>query len=123
MLAMASEIFLDEARAEMNVQLNQGFISNAAKTVDLSRLDHENVARAGLEFLAIDGPEAATALHELDFIVGVAMRSWTASRRRVDEVDRNVHISVVGSYELMRHAVERQTFLTDVVHPAVLLLA
>jgi hypothetical protein len=43
----------------MYIELDQGRLANAAKAVDLTGLDDENVARPGFEFLSVDGPETA----------------------------------------------------------------
>src|SRR4051812_17805290 len=56
--SMLRQVLLNEARAEMDVQLDQRFRSNAFKAVDLARLDHQDVTRAGLEFLPVHDPAA-----------------------------------------------------------------
>ena len=58
----------------MHVDLRQGRFGTAER-VNLSGLDDEHIARAGLELLAVDGPDATPLLDELHFVVGMTMRS------------------------------------------------
>ncbi len=44
----------------MDVDLDEGRVTNAAEAMDLPGLDDENVAGAGFEFLSVDAPETAT---------------------------------------------------------------
>jgi len=64
----------------MYIQLDKRRVTDAAEAVNLFRLDDENVTRASFEFLSIDVPETAAFSHELDFIVGMAMRARTTPR-------------------------------------------
>jgi hypothetical protein len=54
------QVFLDEARAEMNIQLDEWLLANALEGVDLAGLDDEDVACPGLKLLSVDRPETAT---------------------------------------------------------------
>ena len=56
----------------------EGRVADAMEAVDLARLDHENIACSRFEFHAVDRPQAAALSYELDFVVGMAMRPWTA---------------------------------------------
>jgi len=102
----------------MHVHLDEGRITDAAEAMDLSSLDDEDVTRTGFEFLSVDGPEAATFPHELDFIIGMTMGSWATTRESAEEEHGDVHVAVIGSDKLMRAALEWQVLLTDTVHPA-----
>ena len=57
----------------MHIELDQGAL-DACESVNLTGLDDQDVARAGLELLTVDRPQAATLLDELDFVVRVEMR-------------------------------------------------
>jgi hypothetical protein len=50
---------LDEPLVQVDVQLDERSVANVHEGVDLPGLDDENVARAGLTLLAVDGPAAA----------------------------------------------------------------
>ena len=100
----------------MNIHLNEGLVADAPEAMDLSRLDDEDVTRAGFEFLSIDSPETATFPHELDFIVRVSMRPWSIARERAEEEHGDTDVAVVGSDEFVRAAVKGQVFLADTVH-------
>jgi len=80
----------------MYVNLDERRVTNAAEAVDLPGLDDQNVARAGLEFLAVDGPETATFPHELDFIVRMTMGPGTTPREGAEEEHGDVHIPVIS---------------------------
>jgi hypothetical protein len=67
------QVFLDEPRAKMHIQLNQWSIADAAEAVNLAGLDYQNVTRTSLELLSIHIPESATLLDKLYLVVGVTM--------------------------------------------------
>ena len=73
-------------------------------------------AGACLELLAVDVPETSSLSHELDFIVGMPVWSWSAAGQRIQEEHRDVHVAVLGADELMRAADEWKILLTDAVH-------
>ena len=76
------QVLLNETRTEVDIQLNERLVADALEAVNLASLDDENVARAGLELLAIHCLQAATSLNELDLVVRMPMRSWSATRAR-----------------------------------------
>src|SRR5512143_605158 len=120
-VAGLGEVLLDEARAEVDIHLDQGRVTDRAEAVTLPGFDDENVSRAGLEFHAVHRVGAATLPHELHLVVGVAMGPGAAPRRSAEQVHRDVHVAVVGAHEVVRQAYERQVFLTDAVHRPMLL--
>src|SRR5437762_3525609 len=79
------EIFLDESRAQMHIHLHERHVSDARETVNLSGLDDEDVAGGGFEGLAVHRIESAAFPDELDFVVRVTMRTWSASRLAMKE--------------------------------------
>jgi hypothetical protein len=89
--------------------------------MDLAGLDHQNVTGAGLELLSVHGPEAAAFSHELDFIVGMAMRPGATPGGRAEEEHGDVDVAVIGPDELVRAALKGQIFLPDTMHTALLL--
>jgi len=95
------QVFLDETWAEVDVDLNEWLVADAAEAVNLARLHHENVAGACLEFFAVYVPEASAFANDLDFIIRMAMRSWTATGLRAEEKHGDVHVAVFGTHELM----------------------
>jgi hypothetical protein len=102
----------------MDVELDEWRVANAAEAMYLSSLDDKDVTRAGLEFLAVDGPEAAALPHELDLIVGMSVGPGTASGKGAEEEHGDVHVAVIGPDELVRAAPKWQVLLADAVHPA-----
>jgi hypothetical protein len=84
--------------------------------MDLARIDDQYVASAGLELLAVDGPQAATFPHELDFIVRMTMGSGAATGESAQQEDGDVHVAVVGPDELVGASLKWQVFLTNPVH-------
>lgn len=115
-MVSGSQVLLNEARTEMDVDLNERRVANAAKAVNLSGFDNENVTGPGFEFLSVDVPEAAAFPHDLHFIVRMAVRPRPAPRKGAEEKDGDVDVAVVGSDELMRTAHEGQVFLANAVH-------
>ncbi|MGQ0560855.1 MAG: hypothetical protein ACT443_03160, partial [Gemmatimonadota bacterium] len=113
---MISKVLLDEARAQVNVDLYQRAVANAAKAVDLSRFDDEDVTGARLEFLAVDVPYAAAFPDELDLIVRVAMRAGSAALEAAEEKHGDVDVTVIGSDEVVRAPPEREIGLFGSVH-------
>jgi hypothetical protein len=100
----------------MNVQLYEGRIANAAKAMDLSRLDHKNVTRGRFEFLSVDRPEAAAFSHELDFIVWMTVWPRATAREGTEKVHGNIDIPVIRPNEMGGAAQKGQLLLTDAVH-------
>ena len=58
----SSEVFLDESRTEMHVELHEESIAGVLEAMDLARLNHQDVAGAGFELFAVDDPLSATCL-------------------------------------------------------------
>jgi hypothetical protein len=110
------QVFLNESRAEMHIDLDQRLISDALEAVNLARFDDEDVAGAGLEFLSVDVPDAAAFANELNFIVRMAMWTGSTPGLSAQEKDRDIDIAVVGTDEVMRAPLERQVCLTGAMH-------
>jgi len=91
----------------VHVDLHQRGVADAPKAMDLPCLDHEDVTGPGLELLAVHRPEALSLHHELDFIVGMPVGPGTPAGKRAEQEDGDVHVAVVGPYELMGAALER----------------
>ena len=91
-----AEVFLNELRAEMYIQLDERSL-NAAEAVNLPGLDHQNIARTGLELLAVHHVQGAAGLNELDFIVRVTVRSRSAPRPAVEQEGRNADRALAGT--------------------------
>jgi hypothetical protein len=102
----------------MDIELDEGRVTNAAEAVDLPGLDDKNVTCTGFEFLSIDGPETATFPHELDFIIRMAMGPGTVPREGAEEEHGDIHVAVIGPDKAMRAALKWQVLLTDTVHSA-----
>jgi hypothetical protein len=113
----SGEIFLDELRAEMYIDLNKRCVSDATEAVDLTGLHDEDVAGAGFELLAVDVPEASALAHDLDFIIWMAMRAGTPAGKGAEEKDRDIDVAVVGADEAVRTPLKGKILLTDAVHP------
>jgi hypothetical protein len=87
--------------------------------MDLPGLEHEDVTGARFKFLSVDGPEAPSFSHELDFIVRMAMGPGATPRQGSEEEYGDIYVAVIGPDELMRAALEGQVLLTNAIHPAV----
>jgi hypothetical protein len=98
---MLRQVLLNEAWAEMHVELDQRFRSNALKAVDLARLDHQDVTRAALEFLPVYDPAATAFSHELHFIIRMPVRAWSPSGQSAQQEDGYVYVTLVGADELV----------------------
>jgi hypothetical protein len=105
----------------VHIELDQGRVTNAVEAVDLPGLDDQNVTGAGLEFLAVDGPEAAAFSHELDFIVRMTVGPGTPSGEGPEEEHRDIDVAVIGPNEVVRAALKREVLLADAVNLGVLL--
>lgn len=103
----------------MHIELHERRIPDAVKAVDLASLDDEYVAGASLELLSVDGPQAASLPHELDFIVRMSMGPGSTPGEGAQEEHRDVDISVIGADKLVRAALEWQILLMDTVHARV----
>jgi hypothetical protein len=71
----------------VHIHLDERSVANAAKTVHFTCFDHEDVAGASLELLAIHIPQASAFPDELDFVIRVTMWSWAAAGLTVEEKD------------------------------------
>jgi hypothetical protein len=117
LMTALGEVLLYEPRAEMHVNLHKWRISDTAEAVNLSGLDHEDVACPRLEFIAIDVPESAPFPHELHFIVRMTMGSGPLPGEGPKEERGDIHIAVIGTNEVVGAAHKRQIFLADAIHP------
>src|SRR6266516_3775304 len=87
------QVLLNETRTEMDINLDEGRVADTAEAMDLPRLDDENVASAGFEFLSVDGPEAPTFPDELDFIVRMTMGPGTTPGERAEEEGGDIDVA------------------------------
>ena len=85
----------------MDIQLDQGLIADDLEAVDLAGFDHQNVAGSCLELFPIDVVSAPTGLDELDLIIWVPVWPRSFPCCSVEEKNRDVHVSVVGSNEIV----------------------
>ena len=95
------EIFLDERRAHMDVELHEWFIADDLEAVHLARFDDEDVTRAGFELYAIYYIMSAAFTDELDFIVGMAVRPRSFAWKAVEKKDGAADIALVGADEVV----------------------
>lgn len=93
------QILLNEAGTQVYIDLHQGRVANTAEAMDLPGFDDENVTRPGFEFLAIDRPEAPPFPDELDFVIRMPMRPWTATGECAEEECGDVDVAVLGTDE------------------------
>jgi len=100
----------------MHVNLDERRIADALEAVDLARLDNQNVAGAGFEFVAVHVPQSPAFTYELNFVVRVTVRSGPPARRRAEKVDRNIDVAMIGADKLMRAALKRQILLASPMH-------
>src|SRR5687768_16783231 len=62
------QILLDEAWAQMHVELIQALLTHAFEAMHLAGLDDQDVTRTRFELLSVHGPAAATVRDELDLV-------------------------------------------------------
>src|SRR5262249_49047883 len=82
--SMSGEVLLNKPRAQVDVDFDEWPVADAFEAVDLPRLDHEDVPRGRLEFLAVDHVAPPTLPDELHFVVGMPVRSRTLPRLRAE---------------------------------------
>jgi len=85
----------------MHVDLDERGWTERPEAVNLARFHHEDVTRAGLEFLSVHDPETVSFADELHLVVGVSVRTWAASLAPVKEKRRNPHVAVPGADEVV----------------------
>jgi hypothetical protein len=100
----------------MDIDLDQRPVTDRAETMDLAGLDHEDIPRGDLEFLAVNNIGAAAFPHELHFIVGMPMGPRSTTWWGSEEERGDTHVAVVGADEVVGEAFEWQVFLTDAIH-------
>jgi len=120
---MALQVLLDEARAQVDVELHELRLPDARETVYLTGFDDQDVAGARFELFPVDDPPAPPFLHELHFIVGMAMRTGARARASSKQENRYVHVAVLGADEMVRAAAMRQGLLSNSVHAILLYLS
>ena len=101
------QILLYEARTHVDIDLDEGRVTNAPEGVDLPGLDDENVARSGLELHAVDGPEASAFPDELDFVVRMPMGPGTFPGEGAEQEYGDLHVAVIGADKVMGASLER----------------
>lgn len=74
---------------------------------------------AGVEIGTVHDPVPTSFPYELDFIVGMAVRSGTVAGQRVKQKYGDVHVALIGADELVRAADEREVVLSNVMHRCV----
>jgi|SRR5689334_2613189 len=114
--AESADVFLNELRTEMDIELHERNVADACEAVDLACLDDENVSGARLEFLAVDDIPTAAFADELDLVVRMTVGPWTAAGSAVEQKDGDAHIAVVGANEVVRAATMREILLSNSVH-------
>jgi hypothetical protein len=101
------QVLLNESRIEVDINLDQRGVANAAEAMDLPRLDDKNVTGAGLEFLPVDRPEAPAFPDELDFIVWMTMSPGATPREGAEEKGGDIDVAVLSPNELVRAPLKR----------------
>ena len=110
------QVFLDEAGAEVDVDLNEGRVPEGFEAVDFAGLDDEDVAGAALESFALDCPKAAAFTDELDFVIRMAVRAGTGAGFAVEEEHGDAGVALLSTDEFVGTADEGQILLADVMH-------
>ena len=95
------QVLLNETRTQMDINLDEGRVSDATKAMDLPGLDHENIAGDCFEFLALDVIKAPPLPDELDFIVRMTMGTGTFPRKGAEKKGGYVDIAVLGANKVM----------------------
>ena len=115
-LSALAQILLHKPRTQVYVHLKQGLLADALEAVDFSRLDDQDVSRAGLEFLPVHDVTSPVLSQELDFVVGMAVGTRSAAWQRSEKKHRDVDAALIGADELVRAALKRQILLTNAIH-------
>ena len=103
----------------MQVDLDERLIADALEAVHLACLDDQDITRAGLELDAIHYIVSAAFADELNFIVGMPMRSGSLSGKSVIQKHGDADIALVGTNEMVRASAEREIFLTGSMHRSI----
>jgi hypothetical protein len=91
----------------MYIQLDERRITDAAEAMDLPGLHDKYVTGACLELLSVNGPETATFVDELDFIVRMPVGPRATPRKTAEEERGDIHVSVIGPDEMVRAPFKR----------------
>jgi hypothetical protein len=113
---MRLQVFLDEAGADVDVELDQGGVACSFEAVDFAGFDDEDVSGTTLEGLAVDGPSSAALSDELNLVVRMAMRARSGTRFAVKKEDGYSGIPLLRSDKFVRTSYERQILLAYVMH-------
>ncbi len=101
----------------MYIKLDKGRVPGTPKAMDFPGLDDKDVARAGFEFLSVDGPETPAFPHELDFVVRMPVGPGTTPWEGAEEEHGNIHVAVIGPRRRgMRAPTQRTTGMSN-SHP------
>src|SRR5262249_44193283 len=106
----------DEPRAEVDVELHEGFVADVLEAVNLAGFDDEDVAGTPLELDAVHVPASASRLDELDLVIGMPMRTRPSAGFSVEEKDGDVDVAVVGSDEVVGAAFDWEIFAAEPFH-------
>jgi hypothetical protein len=83
------------------VQLDQVIRASTPKTVDLARLDDQDITSTCFELVTVHHPQTPSPLDELDLVVWVPVRSRTTPGRPVEQKRRHRDGSVVNTNEVV----------------------
>ena len=100
----------------MNIELDERAIADRCEAVNLARFDDENVTRASFERVSVYNVFAAPRLDELNFVVGMTMRTGAAPCLTVEQEHRDRDVSVVSADEIVRAPAMRQIRYSKFVH-------
>jgi hypothetical protein len=84
--------------------------------VYLSGLNDKDVTGLALEGLSVDGPDSSPLANELDFIIGMAMRTRPGTRFALEQEYRNAGVALLGSHKLMGAAYKWEILLPHMMH-------
>src|SRR5262245_22079223 len=96
-----SQILLNEARTEVDVELNERHLAGVLEAENLAGLDHQNVSGGGFELQSVHDPRPAALLNELNLVVWMAVRSRSGARQPAEKKRRHVYIAVLGADEVV----------------------
>lgn len=103
----------------MHVDLHEVRLADRFELVNLTGFDDEDIAGLAFELDAVDLPQSAAFADELDFVVGMTMRSRARAGLAVEEIHTAADVALISTDELVRAADVREVFLADTMHDAI----
>lgn len=111
-----SEVLLDNARTDMNVQDPERSSPGIHELMRFTGLDDHDVSTADVSSDSIYRPPPVAFLYESNRVVRMGVEHRTATGRCIDEIRGYGYLTLLCSFEPVRYTAERQIILMYVMH-------